>query len=226
MAMSGFSMGRHSQYEYLFEIAGRCHTSDEAYRVLTTYLEERLSSAEGAETLISRLTARVVGTKKEVEDDDDANEERIALQEAEKELEETNERLAQMRREVAFLERVLLVLQPFRRYAHLPDHEAAEACQREERALDLIFGAENYLHAGNTVPAQHWAEMRRHPDYDRVIFPHVTHLLSARAAGPLRRPAFLAAIEGLLFASEPKPERSDYEELPRPTSGASLSSVT
>jgi hypothetical protein len=64
-------------------------------------------------------------------------------------------------------------IQPYRQYAHLPDAEAHEACQREEWRLELEARAQNYLLTAGTIPADHFATMRQHPDFSSHIMPAI-----------------------------------------------------
>lgn len=75
-------------------------------------------------------------------------------------------------REIVYIDSLIAEVEPLRRYAHLPDHEAHQAAQEEEWMLELMWRAENYLLTGG-IPADQMSAMRLHPQFEARILPHI-----------------------------------------------------
>lgn len=147
---------QNSRFQILAFIVGACHTWDEAYRVCKNQLAERERAIWYAETegKISRLIGRDKSTLNPIE-----------LTEIECYEEALRER--------DFYKELIERIQPMRKYAHLPDHEAFQACQREEWCLKLMTRAENYLASQGFIPPDQLEAMRQHPDFETRIGPHI-----------------------------------------------------
>lgn len=133
---------RNSQFQTIHFIIGACHTADEAWRKAKEQLEEREMA----------LVAQPDGAA--IPDDARGRNTMACLDEC--------------KREIDFLKDVIARLEPHRKYRDLPDHEAHQACQREEWALEFKFRAENYLLSAGTIPADQLAAMRVHPDWPQI----------------------------------------------------------
>jgi hypothetical protein len=92
---------------------------------------------------------------------------------------------AQALRERDFLRGLIQRLEPHRKFSQLPDHLAAQACQREEWAEELKFRAENFIASIGHIPADQLAAMRQHPDFETVIAPHVQALIAQAQSGAM-----------------------------------------
>ena len=92
-------------------------------------------------------------------------------------------------------------LEPQRKYKHLPLLEATEAAQPEEWALEFKHRAENYLLSIGTIPADQLEAMRKHPDFDAVILPHIKHKMALLENARTRADAanLLTGTSGLLL---------------------------
>ena len=141
---------RNSDFQIAYLLAGKCHTADAAYAMLCNLREERELALYEAEKVADKFTRR---------DDVEARMFKRNLDACVKELDTINK----------CIERV----QPLRKYSHLPDYEAHEACQREEWKLEFIARAENSLLASGTIPADQLSAMRSHPDFVSQIWPAV-----------------------------------------------------
>ena len=201
-----FTHSNNSQFQYLAFLVGRCHTADEAYRILSNELENR-------DLAINTYQADQLA--RQAEEMRLRHEEETAATPWER-LKATAE-LAKMRaaapigiacyeealRERDFIQSLITKIQPHRKYAALPDHEAMQACQREEWAAELKFRAENFLLSEGRIPADHFGTMRLHPDFEADILPHVETVLQLAKQG--RRalsPTFGQRL--MLEAAEPK----------------------
>lgn len=145
---------RNSDFQILNFIIGACHTPDAAYAQMCNLRDERELAIEAASTSPPPPEGSVA--------------ERVflaGLRAAEKELNTINKAIA--------------AIQPKRKYAHLPDDEAHEACQHDEWRLELIRRAENHLLTSGSIPADQFAAMRLHPDFTALIAPAIEQLSKA-----------------------------------------------
>ena len=67
-------------------------------------------------------------------------------------------------------------------FGHIPDDEAAQACQEEEWKLELMWRAENFLGSQGMIPHDHLATMRMHPAW-KELSGHVQHLIELHREG-------------------------------------------
>lgn len=163
-------------FQIAYFLAGSCHTADQAYALLCDLREDRAHALRMVESSELRAQARVMRARQrlaENKSEADNLEARAELSES-----EANSALEAVNRdaaieELAFINRLIDLLQPLRKYAHLPDRQAHEAIQMEEWRLELIKRAENYLLAGNAIPADQLGTMRLHPQFELGILPEV-----------------------------------------------------
>jgi len=80
--------------------------------------------------------------------------------------------------ELATINQIMDELEPMRKYSHLPLLEATEACQQEEWLGELMTRAENFLVTQGSIPQDHLNTMRCHPDFNKVIAPHIQAITS------------------------------------------------
>ena len=78
--------------------------------------------------------------------------------------------------ELNTINRLMAELEPLRKYSHLPVLEANEATQREEWLGELIERAENFIITQGSIPHDHLATMRSHPDFNSKIVPFIGDL--------------------------------------------------
>ncbi len=85
---------------------------------------------------------------------------------------------AEALRERAFLDAIVGKLRDHsgRKYAHLPDHKAHQACQQEEWKLKLIHRAKTFLITTGTIPQDHLEIMMAHPEFKAAILPAIASL--------------------------------------------------
>lgn len=151
---------RNSDFQIAYLLAGKCHTADAAYAMLCNLREERELALYEAEKVADKFARR---------DDVEARMFKRNLDAGVKELETINK----------CIERV----QPLRKYSHLPDDEAHEACQREEWKLEFIARAENSLLSVGYLQPDQLAAMRSHPDFMSEIYPAIEHSKMLIASG-------------------------------------------
>jgi hypothetical protein len=141
---------RNSDFQIAYMLAGKCHTPDAAYAMLLNLKEERELAIYEAEKVVDSFNGR---------DDVEARVFKRNFVAARKELETI----------LLCIDRV----QPLRKFSHLPDDEAHEACQREEWKLEFITRAENCLLSQGFIPTEQLAAMRSHPDFLSAIYPAI-----------------------------------------------------
>jgi hypothetical protein len=172
-----------SNFQIAHFLIGACHTPDGAYAVLCGLREGREMALAQVKASDIRTKAKEIRAKQKLSSGDEA--ERL---EAEADLEEINSNkkfalrnIEAAKTELDFIELCITTLNPFRKYAELPDEEAHQKSQHEEWRLELIRRAENYLLTSGSIPAEHYGAMRLHPDYIAVISPCIQAMLTTIA---------------------------------------------
>jgi hypothetical protein len=211
-----------SNFQIAYFVAGSCHTADAAYIALLNQRDERERALDQVEPGELRQQAIRIRSEQRLQSTDPAErlEAQAELLELERSGKNNAELVAAAREELSFITECIQRLQPFRKYAHLSDAEAAEACQQEEWALELQRRAENYMLTSGTIPHDHFNTMRQHPDFAKRILPHIEqlHLGMQTPGGMLRVIAdrsstvTLPAMLGLVSPSEEetKPTQGDH----------------
>lgn len=176
---------QNTNFQLAYFIAGSCHTPDAAYFALLNQRYDRQQAILTAESYALKRQAQRIRAERDLESDDPA-----VVLEAQAELMELANAEAQhdtlMAAAVAekeFIETCMARLQPLRKYSHLPDAEASEAYQSEEWALEMRYRAENFLLTQGTIPSDHFASMRQHPDFATKILPYVDTVHQALRSG-------------------------------------------
>jgi hypothetical protein len=81
--------------------------------------------------------------------------------------------LAGADKELATIEGLMAELEPHRRYKDLPLLEATEAAQLDEWREEFRHRTENYLLSTGVIPHDQLEAMRKHPDFEAAILPHI-----------------------------------------------------
>lgn len=173
---------RNSSFQVAYFLVGKCHTPDEAYRVLKELREERQLALNNVKVEDLRTRAKMAAAFKAINTASDDSSILMAHADlAEVEAFKSNGQacIDEAQREVEFIDKMLVRLQPHRKYANLPDHEAYQLCQQEEWKYELIFRAENYLMGSGTIPPEQLATMRMHPEWPTEIGPYVKEAVKA-----------------------------------------------
>lgn len=171
---------RNSSFQVAYFLVGKCHTADEAYRVLHELREERQMALDNAKASSLRTQARQMRAQRIIDDAEDV----VAVLEAQADLLEidafaknSQDCIDEAQRELSFIDVMLERINPHRKFKHLPDHEAHQACQQEEWKYELAWRAENFLASGGHIPSDHLATMRMHPEFEQVIYPHIERVM-------------------------------------------------
>jgi len=160
-------------FQIAYFLAGSCHTPDAAYALLCDLRDDREDALKNTRAQAKRIQAKLVRAVQNLGSEDQA----ICL-EAEADIEEIKAGEATLQKnisaaeaELAFINKCIEKVQPYRIYAHLDEDKAHEAAQYEEWKLQLLRAAENYLMTQGTVPADHMATMRLHPAFKEEMLP-------------------------------------------------------
>lgn len=183
---------QNSNFQIAHFLAGKCHTADEAFRVLRQQLEDREVALATAARFSWRKLWReflLLFMKPDALD----------LQ--------ARACIDQAQREAAYIRSLLAQIEPARKLAHLPDHLAYQFAQQEEWRRELIYRAENYIASLGAIPPEQLATMRLHPEFKDMIAPRIQKMLAAQKSGQL-------SIEGKtkLLPEENKPKLVSVNE--------------
>jgi len=171
---------RNSNFQIAHFLAGKCHTMDGAYRMLLELREDREIAIRGVKASSLRAEAKkaranVVLANPPCESDKLEAMADIAEIEASEDMSKAV--YEQGLRERDFIDACIAKVEPLRKYRHLPDHEAHQACQQEEWKLELVHRAKTFLLTGGTIPQDHLSTMMCHPDFKSDIAPQIDNFM-------------------------------------------------
>lgn len=165
-----------SDFQLHHFFVGSCHTADGAWAVLYAEkiaLEDKLRHSE-AQRL--RRDAKIAAANEVFEDSSAL---RSAILNAKADIAEANAdvgtwtlNVEAAKNELATIVALMVQVEPHRKYSHLPLLAANEASQCEEWKRELMYRAENFLMTMGTIPHDHFARMREHPQFKSEILPH------------------------------------------------------
>jgi hypothetical protein len=173
-----------SDFQLRHFIAGSCHTADGAWAILYEQLLDIQIKHESTKAKIVRRKIKVLEFEKRMAEA--VNEiERLTV---EADLIEFRSgegllelALAGSEKELETIKALMAELEPQRKYGHLPLLEATEAAQREEWLGEFKARIENYLLTQGTIPQDQLEAMRRHPNFEDAIVPHISNVLTSLA---------------------------------------------
>lgn len=188
-----YKAGRQNHdFQIAFFLVGSCHTADAAYALLKDQWEDRNNALNLFKGSKLREEAKALKARAVLDQFKDYLQgeavaldlgQQCALLEAQADLADiealaatTKRNLEAAEQERDFLQMCIDRLQPHRKFAHLTDAQAAQATQRDEWCLELMHRAENYLITAGTIPHDHYATMRMHPDFKTVIHPYTQNV--------------------------------------------------
>lgn len=176
---------RNSKFQVVYFILGKTHTADEAYRVLCELREEREIALNNVIAADLRTQAKIFAAQQIIDNrslgynEADVLNARADIAEVKAYQKNGQSCIDEAQREVEFLDDLIARVQPHRQYANLPDHESHQMAQREQWRYELISRAEVFVATQGTIPADHYASMRLHPDFETEIAPRITSVLEA-----------------------------------------------
>jgi hypothetical protein len=182
-------LSKNNRYNHNFQIlhflVGSCHTPDGAYSVLCDLREERQQALDQVKPALLREQAKIIAAERKTHSADPVEQLEgqadLSEIEANRHLRDVNIKAAE--NELAFIQECIDRIEPFRQYRDRSDADAHEACQQEEWRLELLYRAENFLFTQGTIPHDHFATMRQHPDFVSSILPALERIKIAIATG-------------------------------------------
>lgn len=172
-----------SDFQLRHFFVGSCHTADGAYAVMYAEKISIEAKLRHADAQALRREAKIAAAKEIIAD---SCAPRSAVLNAKADILEANADLPSWtlnveaaRVELTTIIELMAEIEPHRKFAHLPLLEANEASQTEEWKRELMYRAENFLLTQGTIPHDHFARMREHPEFKTEIFPFInqTHKL-------------------------------------------------
>lgn len=165
-------------FQLAYFLAGSCRTPDAAWSLLYDQRSDREDALKLYESAKLRERAKRVAAERRIASNDEVEmlEGQADLLEIEAMADTTRRSVEGAQAELAMIEKIMNVLDPMRRFKHLPDAEAHEAAQREEWKHELINRAENFIMTQGTIPADEFNTMRMHPDFKTDILPALTNV--------------------------------------------------
>ena len=164
-------------FQILYFLIGGCHTADGAYSLLCDLYEDREVAFKNVTASKLRENAKIIRANRKIKSNDEAEqlEGKADLAEIEAFSEQLLANINACQDEMNFIKKCKDEIEPYRQYSHLSLSQAHEACQLNEWKLELIRRAENYLLTTGTIPPDHFATMRTHPDFASQILPSITY---------------------------------------------------
>jgi hypothetical protein len=190
---------KNNRVNHLFQIVhflvGSCHTADGAYSLLCDLREDRELALKNVASSILRCQAKRLRAEKMTRcwwSKAKRLDGRADLAEIDAFAEVGAKNVAAAESELADINWCIEQLQPLRKFADLPDHEAHEKCQDEEWLLELINRAENHILMHGSIPADEFNTMRMHPRYKDEIAPRLAAMDKASRSEEGRAHMFVA----------------------------------
>jgi len=169
---------QNKDFQIIHFLVGSCHTPDAAYSLLCDLRDDRDTALRNVQASDLRNQAKAIRAKRMIASEDEATqlEGQADLAEIEAFSELGQKNIAAAKAELAFIDKCITTIQPLRKYKHLPDPEAHEACQQEEWKLELIQRAENHMLLTGTIPPGEFETMRMHPEFESAIIPVIQQI--------------------------------------------------
>lgn len=170
-----------SDFQLRYFLAGSCHTADGAYVLLYGQKIDMEAKVKHQVAQQLRREAKLAEIDEILADETSTKAQRLNAQADKAEIEsslyiwEMNRKAAEQ--ELDTIKKLMVELEPYRKYGHLDILEASEASQREEWLGELKTRAENFLLTQGTIPHDQLETMRCHPDFENSIVPYVEDLL-------------------------------------------------
>lgn len=165
-----------SNFQLKHFIAGGCHTADGAWNILYEQMVDIKIKLQATKANLLRRKAKKI--ELEERKNNIKSEQDKFLYEADLMEFLSSEGLVELaiegaEKELAFIENLMDELEPYRKYKHLPFLEATEAAQQDEWREEFKHRIENYLLGQGFVPADQLEAIRKHPDFETDILPHI-----------------------------------------------------
>jgi hypothetical protein len=132
-----------------------------------------------------KTKAKIIRAEKKLKSEDEAErlEAEVDILEIKTNEEILNKNINAAREELKFIEDCIKKIQPYRKFSHLLDSEAHEAAQHDEWKYELEYRAINFLLTAGTIPHDHFASMRQHPEFHSYILPSINEVKNLMIEG-------------------------------------------
>ena len=171
-----------SDFQLRHFIAGSCYTADGAWALLYNQMLDIQIKYDHTKANLIRRKVKKLELEKQIEeatteiDKLKAEADLIDYQSGEGLLELA---LAGAEKELDTIKSLMDELEPYREFAHLPLLEATEAAQRGEWLGEFKGRVENYMLTHGSLPMDQLEAMRKHPDFETDIVPHLRRTMAA-----------------------------------------------
>lgn len=176
---------RNSQFQTIYFIIGKCHTADEAYRVIMQQLEEREQAVELGKISEDEFKLRRMKTENNIKSSNPITkyEGEIEMKKIDVDYKYYKLNFEEAEREVLFLRECRDKLEPFRVYRDYPEHIANQLIQQEEWKHELILRAKEFILTRGTIPEDQLRTLTLHPEFKTVILPILDLTMKALKEG-------------------------------------------
>jgi len=171
-------------------LMGKAHTPDGKYFVLRELEEERANAVRSFDIKRKKIEAQKLRLRNTIGSQSTNTPERM---EAEADLEAINSGEQQSRilyeaakAELATIRSLIERIKPQCKFADKDEAEASQLAQRDEWRLELIFRAQNYMVTQGSIPQDHFATMRCHPDFKTHILPAIEDVIASMRSGRMK----------------------------------------
>jgi hypothetical protein len=166
-----------SDFQLKYFLAGSCSTADGAWTLMYGQkidMEGKIRYAKIAELRRTAKYSAAIEVLKAPSTTEAARLNAEAdIQEIENEKITSEMNLKAAMDELDCIIKLMVELEPHRKYSHLSLFEANEACQREEWLGELKSRIENYIMCQGSIPHDQLNTMRCHPDFETVLVPYI-----------------------------------------------------
>ena len=176
---------RNSNFQTIHFIIGKCHTADEAYRMVCQQLEEREQAVETTIVAEDKFKLRRLKAEKLLKSGDEIEqyEGEIEMKEIDNDFKWFKLNADEAVRELSFLKDCARKLEPFRKYRDQPDHIAHQMIQQEEWREELILRSKEFLVSSGQIPQDHLRTISLHPEFKDKILPEMNKIANALKNG-------------------------------------------
>lgn len=165
-----------SDFQLRHFIAGSCHTADAAWNLLYEQFLDIKIKIENTKANILKRQAYFLDLeqrKNNIKTKQDQLRYEADLIEYNSGEGLLNLALSGAEQELNTIKSLMDELEPHRKYKHLPLLEATEAAQQDEWREEFKHRIENYLLGQGYIPADQLEAIRKHPDFETHILPHM-----------------------------------------------------
>ena len=176
---------RNSQFQTIHFIIGKCHTADEAYRIICQQLEEREQVVATANISLDEFKLRRLKSEKLIKSEDEIEqyEGEIEIKKIDVDYKYFKLNFDEGVRELAFLKDCARKLEPFRKYRDQPDHIAHQMIQQEEWREELTLRAKEFIVSTGQIPQDQLRTLSLHPEFKEKILPQMNMIVKALKDG-------------------------------------------